>query len=44
MSRFTFADIFTVLNGLFGLLAIYYLDYDLSVFFLLFAVDRKSVV
>ncbi|MDY6985668.1 MAG: CDP-diacylglycerol--serine O-phosphatidyltransferase [Candidatus Thermoplasmatota archaeon] len=38
MSRFTFADIFTVLNGLFGLLAIYYLDYDLSVFFLLFAV------
>jgi CDP-diacylglycerol--serine O-phosphatidyltransferase len=38
MSRFTFADIFTVLNGLFGLLAIYHLNDDLSVLFLLFAV------
>jgi len=38
MSRFTFADIFTVLNGLFGLLAIYHLNDGLSVLFLLFAV------
>jgi CDP-diacylglycerol--serine O-phosphatidyltransferase len=38
MSRFTFADIFTVLNGLFGLLAIYHIDEDISMLFLLFAV------
>jgi len=38
MSKFTFADIFTVLNGLFGLLAVYHIDEDISMLFLLFAV------
>lgn len=38
MSRFTLADVFTVLNGLFGLLAVYHLYDDLAVLFLLCAV------
>jgi len=38
MSRFTLADVFTVLNGLFGLLAVYHIYDDLAVLFLLCAV------
>jgi CDP-diacylglycerol--serine O-phosphatidyltransferase len=38
MSRFTLADVFTVLNGLFGLLAVYHIYDGLAVLFLLCAV------
>jgi CDP-diacylglycerol--serine O-phosphatidyltransferase len=38
MSRFTFADIFSVLNATFGLLAIYHLHESSALFFLLLAV------